>query len=176
MAGEDEVIDFGELPERRPSAESADGEGSPDDTFESYDGEDPPDDLDPENNLVGNDNDNDSAPAAPRQSRYTLNGVPVSKSFTTTGSFKSRTKAKAAELAAGAKKPAVYSTWSLGPEVALKPVKYICGRDWDDQGQAKTFPCGDVLVKLGEPLRCKNCGCRMLLKKRTERIVQFEAR
>jgi DNA-directed RNA polymerase I, II, and III subunit RPABC4 len=34
----------------------------------------------------------------------------------------------------------------------------------------------DVKITQGEPLRCKSCGTRMLWKKRTGRMIQFEAR
>lgn len=46
-----------------------------------------------------------------------------------------------------------------------EPVFYICA---DCQ---KETP-----LKLGEPIRCKECGCHILYKKRTHRVVQFEAR
>jgi len=43
-----------------------------------------------------------------------------------------------------------------------------------------TYVCGecghDAEVKLGEPIRCRKCGYRILYKKRTKLPVQFEAR
>lgn len=51
-----------------------------------------------------------------------------------------------------------YSTADLGCE-------YTCGQ------------CGvDTRLKSGEPIQCKECGYRILYKKRTKRVVQFEAR
>ena len=44
-------------------------------------------------------------------------------------------------------------------------VAYICG----DCGTENTLKQGDVI-------RCRECGYRILYKKRTNRIVQFEAR
>ncbi|KAL7607270.1 hypothetical protein Lser_V15G16444 [Lactuca serriola] len=46
-----------------------------------------------------------------------------------------------------------------------EPVTYICG----DCGQEKTLKVGDVI-------QCRECGYRILYKKRTRRIVQYEAR
>jgi DNA-directed RNA polymerase I, II, and III subunit RPABC4 len=45
------------------------------------------------------------------------------------------------------------------------PVAYICG----DCGAETTIKAGDVI-------RCRECGYRILYKKRTKRIVQYEAR
>jgi DNA-directed RNA polymerase I, II, and III subunit RPABC4 len=46
-----------------------------------------------------------------------------------------------------------------------KPVTYTCG------------DCAaDVSLKRADPLRCLQCGHRILHKKRTTRMVQFEAR
>ncbi|KAI1382962.1 DNA directed RNA polymerase [Hypoxylon trugodes] len=44
-------------------------------------------------------------------------------------------------------------------------IHYICG----DCGTK--FP-----LKRTDPIRCKECGCRVLYKERTKRMVQFEAR
>jgi DNA-directed RNA polymerases I, II, and III subunit RPABC4 len=45
------------------------------------------------------------------------------------------------------------------------PRLYMCGS------------CGmDNEVKEKEPIQCKHCGHRILYKKRTEEVVQFEAR
>lgn len=52
---------------------------------------------------------------------------------------------------------------SAGPE--NKNVQYACG-DCDSK----------VLLKKGDPIRCKECGHRVLYKERTNRMVQFEAR
>ncbi|KAI4592292.1 hypothetical protein LQW54_011437 [Pestalotiopsis sp. IQ-011] len=45
------------------------------------------------------------------------------------------------------------------------PMLYICG----DCGTK--FP-----LKRGDTIRCIECGCRVLYKERTKRMVQFEAR
>ncbi|KIW06946.1 uncharacterized protein PV09_02607 [Verruconis gallopava] len=46
-----------------------------------------------------------------------------------------------------------------------KPVQYICG------------DCAfKVVLKRGDPIRCTDCGYRVLYKERTNRMVQFEAR
>ncbi|KAF1974966.1 hypothetical protein BU23DRAFT_552804 [Bimuria novae-zelandiae CBS 107.79] len=50
-------------------------------------------------------------------------------------------------------------------DIHSRAVSYTCG-DCD----------GDVQLKRGEPIRCRNCGHRVLYKKRTNRMVQFEAR
>ena len=44
-------------------------------------------------------------------------------------------------------------------------VAYICG----DCGRENTLKQGDVI-------RCRECGYRILYKKRTKRVVQYEAR
>ncbi|KAK1257074.1 hypothetical protein QJS04_geneDACA019209 [Acorus gramineus] len=46
-----------------------------------------------------------------------------------------------------------------------EPVSYICG----DCGAENTLKQGDVI-------QCRECGYRILYKKRTRRIVQYEAR
>ncbi|GAB7365498.1 hypothetical protein MBLNU230_g6571t1 [Neophaeotheca triangularis] len=46
-----------------------------------------------------------------------------------------------------------------------KPVHYLCG-DCDSK----------VTLKRGDPIRCKECGYRVLYKGRTNRMIQFEAR
>lgn len=42
-----------------------------------------------------------------------------------------------------------------------------------DQGPSIQYLCGDCGIKLqlrrGEPIRCKECGCRVLYKERTKR-------
>ncbi|KAJ1610697.1 putative transcription activator [Cryptosporidium canis] len=47
-----------------------------------------------------------------------------------------------------------------------EPVMYICGE------------CGvDVsLLTHGAAVRCRTCGCRILYKKRTRKMIQYEAR
>ncbi|KAM0004378.1 putative RNA polymerase archaeal subunit P/eukaryotic subunit RPABC4 [Helianthus debilis subsp. tardiflorus] len=55
------------------------------------------------------------------------------------------------------------SNQSMDP--APEPVTYICG----DCGQENTLKVGDVI-------QCRECGYRILYKKRTRRIVQYEAR
>ncbi|KAI1003862.1 hypothetical protein K3495_g4343 [Podosphaera aphanis] len=48
------------------------------------------------------------------------------------------------------------------------------------EGLAINYLCGDcnakVPLKRGDPIRCKECGHRVLYKERTKRMVQFEAR
>jgi len=51
-------------------------------------------------------------------------------------------------------------TYSSAPGVA-----YLCG----DCGAENTIKPGDVI-------RCRDCGYRILYKKRTKRVVQYEAR
>ncbi|EOA17785.1 hypothetical protein CARUB_v10006178mg, partial [Capsella rubella] len=46
-----------------------------------------------------------------------------------------------------------------------EPVTYVCG----DCGQENTLKPGDVI-------QCRECGYRILYKKRTRRVVQYEAR
>ncbi|KAI9825565.1 MAG: DNA-directed RNA polymerase core subunit rpc10 [Phylliscum demangeonii] len=55
---------------------------------------------------------------------------------------------------------------ALAAEKAQGPVIfYLCGE------------CGDrVPLERGDPIRCKDCGHRVLYKERTKRMVQFEAR
>ena len=42
------------------------------------------------------------------------------------------------------------------------------------------YTCGDCghenVIKQGDVIRCRECGYRILYKKRTRRVVQFEAR
>ncbi|KAF2120816.1 DNA directed RNA polymerase [Lophiotrema nucula] len=49
-----------------------------------------------------------------------------------------------------------------------------------ESGRSVEYTCGDcdasVQLKRGEPIRCRNCGHRVLYKQRTNRMVQFEAR
>ncbi|KAH9809648.1 hypothetical protein DFH28DRAFT_988073 [Melampsora americana] len=45
------------------------------------------------------------------------------------------------------------------------PITYLCS------------DCGrDNIIKPREPIRCQECGCRVMYKKRIKRMVQFEAR
>jgi DNA-directed RNA polymerases I, II, and III subunit RPABC4 len=48
---------------------------------------------------------------------------------------------------------------------AAPGVAYLCG----DCGAENTIKPGDVI-------RCRDCGYRILYKKRTKRVVQYEAR
>ncbi|KAI9840035.1 MAG: hypothetical protein M1819_000227 [Sarea resinae] len=53
---------------------------------------------------------------------------------------------------------------SLQQEIS-SPIGYLCGE------------CNSkVILKRGDPIRCKECGHRVLYKERTKRMVQFEAR
>lgn len=55
---------------------------------------------------------------------------------------------------------------AMNPAQAAAPeVKYICGDCGTENG-----------LKQGDVVRCRECGYRILYKKRTQRIVQFEAR
>eukprot|EP00428_Durinskia_dybowskii_P021814 CAMPEP_0170201996 /NCGR_PEP_ID=MMETSP0116_2-20130129/466_1 /TAXON_ID=400756 /ORGANISM="Durinskia baltica, Strain CSIRO CS-38" /LENGTH=71 /DNA_ID=CAMNT_0010452235 /DNA_START=112 /DNA_END=327 /DNA_ORIENTATION=+ len=42
------------------------------------------------------------------------------------------------------------------------------------------YRCGDCgarnIIKGGDPVRCRQCGFRILYKTRTKRLIQFEAR
>ncbi|KAL6703252.1 DNA-directed RNA polymerase core subunit rpc10 [Coniothyrium glycines] len=53
-------------------------------------------------------------------------------------------------------------------------------REVDANARTIVYKCGDcdgdVPLKRGEPIRCRNCGHRVLYKQRTNRMVQFEAR
>ncbi|KAG9243209.1 metallothionein-I gene transcription activator [Calycina marina] len=48
------------------------------------------------------------------------------------------------------------------------------------EGPATQYKCGDcnaqMKLKRGDPIRCLDCGHRVLYKERTKRMVQFEAR
>ncbi|XP_058218690.1 DNA-directed RNA polymerases II, IV and V subunit 12-like [Rhododendron vialii] len=52
----------------------------------------------------------------------------------------------------------------MDPQSEEQPVSYICG----DCGQEQTLKQGDVI-------QCQECGYCILYKKRTRRIVQYEA-
>ncbi|KAH7367644.1 metallothionein-I gene transcription activator [Plectosphaerella cucumerina] len=47
-------------------------------------------------------------------------------------------------------------------------------------GPQMQYLCGDCGLRFsmrrGDAIRCKECGCRILYKERTKRMVQFEAR
>lgn len=49
-----------------------------------------------------------------------------------------------------------------------------------DTSQGVAYVCGDCgssnVLKPNDVIRCRDCGYRILYKKRTKRIVQFEAR
>ncbi|KAI1326428.1 DNA directed RNA polymerase [Xylariaceae sp. FL0255] len=48
------------------------------------------------------------------------------------------------------------------------------------EGATMAYICGDCGYKFAlrrsDAIRCKECGCRVLYKERTKRMVQFEAR
>lgn len=52
--------------------------------------------------------------------------------------------------------------------------------NFEDPGRPVGYLCGDcdakVFLKRGDPIRCKECGYRVLYKERTNRMIQFEAR
>ncbi|KAF2274570.1 uncharacterized protein EI97DRAFT_435108 [Westerdykella ornata] len=54
------------------------------------------------------------------------------------------------------------------------------GSTAEDRARFVEYTCGDcdasVSLKRGEPIRCRQCGHRVLYKQRTSRMVQFEAR
>ncbi|KAI0509310.1 metallothionein-I transcription activator [Xylaria bambusicola] len=51
---------------------------------------------------------------------------------------------------------------------------------FDLEGATINYICGDCGFKFAlrrsDTIRCKECGCRILYKERTKRMVQFEAR
>lgn len=51
---------------------------------------------------------------------------------------------------------------------------------FEDASRTVGYLCGDcdakVQLKRGDPIRCKECGYRVLYKERTNRMIQFEAR
>ncbi|EKX72035.1 DNA-directed RNA polymerases I, II, and III 7.7 kD polypeptide, putative [Theileria equi strain WA] len=48
---------------------------------------------------------------------------------------------------------------------SVEPITYICGE------------CGnDIALQPTAAVRCRNCGSRILYKKRSYRVVQYEAR
>ncbi|KAI0396382.1 DNA directed RNA polymerase [Xylariaceae sp. FL0594] len=51
---------------------------------------------------------------------------------------------------------------------------------FDTEGATMNYICGDCGFKFAlrrsDAIRCKECGCRILYKERTKRMVQFEAR
>ncbi|KAI0447156.1 DNA directed RNA polymerase [Xylaria telfairii] len=53
-------------------------------------------------------------------------------------------------------------------------------RTFDTDGVTMNYICGDCGFKFAlrrsDTIRCKECGCRILYKERTKRMVQFEAR
>ncbi|KAG7448450.1 uncharacterized protein BT62DRAFT_1003164 [Guyanagaster necrorhizus] len=60
--------------------------------------------------------------------------------------------------------PASQPTYSL-PPLLSKDMEYLCA----DCGAKNE-------IKTREPIRCRECGHRIMYKKRTKRMVQFEAR
>ncbi|KAF4633813.1 hypothetical protein G7Y89_g4299 [Cudoniella acicularis] len=62
----------------------------------------------------------------------------------------------------------------------LAPTREAFGAGVGGEGPAINYLCGDcnskVPLKRGDPIRCKECGHRVLYKERTKRMVQFEAR
>lgn len=53
----------------------------------------------------------------------------------------------------------------FGRAAPSAPITYLCA------------DCGkDNHIKPREPIRCQECGCRVMYKKRIKRMVQFEAR
>ncbi|WPG99569.1 Hypothetical protein R9X50_00238600 [Acrodontium crateriforme] len=56
----------------------------------------------------------------------------------------------------------------------------VTGEGFSDTSRPVQYLCGDcdakVSLKRGDPIRCKECGYRVLYKERTNRMIQFEAR
>eukprot|EP00536_Pseudo-nitzschia_multiseries_P002658 jgi/Psemu1/301494/fgenesh1_kg.35_\ len=53
----------------------------------------------------------------------------------------------------------------INPVPIVRGVEYRCG------------DCGAKnVIKGGDPVRCRQCGFRILYKTRTKRLIQFEAR
>ncbi|MBW0467870.1 hypothetical protein O181_007585 [Austropuccinia psidii MF-1] len=53
----------------------------------------------------------------------------------------------------------------FGRTAPIQGINYLCA------------DCGkDTSIKPREPIRCQECGCRVMYKKRIKRMVQFEAR
>ncbi|KAL5382762.1 hypothetical protein DPSP01_006321 [Paraphaeosphaeria sporulosa] len=144
------------------------------------------DDGDAANDLTGN--DKDAPTAKPRLPRIGSGGIHISAPSTTkfaNTAPKPHNGTNSAELEAGASGQShlgYTGQWSD----ENRAVAYVCGTNWDiSRYQEKERPanwpskgwqCGEVVLKKGEPIRCKECGGRLLYKKRTDRMVQFEAR
>lgn len=56
----------------------------------------------------------------------------------------------------------------------------FCKSDMDPMPEPVSYLCGDCgienTLKTGDVIQCRDCGYRILYKKRTRRIVQYEAR
>ncbi|KAI1774885.1 hypothetical protein F4818DRAFT_417061 [Hypoxylon cercidicola] len=72
------------------------------------------------------------------------------------------TSSQAANPGAGSGSGAQRSPFDADPNIVMQ---YICG------DCAAKCP-----IRRNELIRCKECGCRVLYKERTKRMVQFEAR
>ncbi|EJD01039.1 uncharacterized protein FOMMEDRAFT_141778, partial [Fomitiporia mediterranea MF3/22] len=58
-----------------------------------------------------------------------------------------------------------FSYGQTGSYAPREPIEYLCA------------DCGSPNeIKSREPIRCRECGHRIMYKKRTKRMVQFEAR
>ncbi|PNS19923.1 DNA-directed RNA polymerase I, II, and III subunit RPABC4 [Sphaceloma murrayae] len=64
--------------------------------------------------------------------------------------------------AQGASNTTFAPSTSFNADDTTKPVAYLCG-DCDHK----------VFLKRGDPIRCKECGYRVLYKQRTERLIQL---
>ncbi|KAI5867355.1 DNA directed RNA polymerase [Durotheca rogersii] len=67
------------------------------------------------------------------------------------------------------------------PSASSRPAASASAFDLDAGGAGTMhYLCGDCgtrfPIKRNDPIRCKECGCRVLYKERTKRMVQFEAR
>lgn len=148
-------IDFGDL----PSGSSGDEDDEEEHDSDTEDTTQDNDDEDNENNPKGNDRD-----------------VTPGKN-TTTNTQRQRTTPAAASRSTSQPTFEKLSMQPRGP-----PPQYSNSRVGDMPvltyhcGSIKYNGCDIVELKLGEPLRCKNCGSRMLYKTRTKRLCQHDGR
>jgi len=64
--------------------------------------------------------------------------------------------------------------------VAPTPLQSSAIESFQTQSEGCYYRCGDCgfvnQLKLQDPIRCRQCGFRVLYKIRTSRMIQFEAR
>lgn len=163
----EEEIDFGEVAFEEPPSDDSDKDDAQDKDDAEADAETAPqDDEDDDggneednNDNAGNDNDEDNNRY--KSSYDNPNYIPTEIQF--------RKDVKGTTYG---------TTWSETPQ----PVTYICGVTWDKHDRRGISenpnhgPYFEVVLKRGEPLMCKACKGKILFKKRTNRLVQFDAR